>query len=98
VDLVRALEASGVSYITVHGRTCRMKSSDPVDYGAVKLVKETVAVPVIANGDVFSRDDMDRVVAQTGVDGVMAARGMLSNPAMFHPNRYTEPPLELATQ
>jgi tRNA-dihydrouridine synthase 4 len=53
---------------------------------------------VIANGDVFSRDDMDRVVAQTGVDGVMAARGMLSNPAMFHPNRYTEPPLELATQ
>jgi tRNA-dihydrouridine synthase 4 len=93
VDLVRQLEATGVSFITVHGRTCHMRSSDPVDLEAVKLVKETVSIPVLANGDVNSLDDMDLVVAKTGVDGVMSARGILANPAMFHPNRYATPPI-----
>lgn len=95
IDLVRQLEATGVSFITVHGRTKHNKSSDPVDLEAVKLVKESVSIPVVANGDVNSLDDMDEVVSKTGVDGVMSARGILANPAMFHANRYPVPPAQV---
>lgn len=98
VDLVRQLEATGISFITVHGRTCHNRSSDPVDLEAVKLVKESVSVPVLANGDVNSLDDMDMVVAKTGVNGVMSARGILANPAMFHSDRYAIAPIEVVEE
>ena len=44
---------------------------------------QAVRVPVLANGDVRSLSDAAEVRAATGVDGVMCARGMLENPAMF---------------
>ena len=40
-------------------------------------------MPVVANGDVFTMSDVERVHQATGVDGVMSARGMLENPAMY---------------
>ena len=46
-------------------------------------MKESVGIPVIANGDVCSMSDVERVHQVTGVDGVMAARGILENPAMY---------------
>ena len=69
-------------WITVHGRTPYERTS-PVNYDAIKLCKESVSVPLVANGDVFSIDDAHRIHEQTGVDGVMAARGILANPGMF---------------
>lgn len=73
----------GVDWITVHGRLRTQRSTEPVDYEAIKLIKESVNIPVFANGDVFSKADADRIVAETGVDGVMAARGLLENPGIF---------------
>ncbi|EFA83092.1 chaperonin containing TCP1 beta subunit [Heterostelium album PN500] len=54
VELVRQAEASGVSWLAVHGRTSSQRSSHPVDYEAIKLVKESVSIPVFANGDIFT--------------------------------------------
>lgn len=45
--------------------------------------KEHATVPIVANGDIFQPGDVDRVAAHTGVDGVMSARGMLANPALY---------------
>ncbi|KAH9206988.1 tRNA-dihydrouridine synthase-like protein 4-like protein [Leptodontidium sp. 2 PMI_412] len=83
LDFVRQVEDAGVDFITVHGRMRHTRSSEPVNLDAIKLVKEHARVPVIANGDVFSLADVDRIVARTGVDGVMSARGLLECPGLF---------------
>ncbi len=83
VDFVRTVEAAGVDFITVHGRTRSTPSSQAVDLEAIKLVASHITVPTLSNGDVFSLSDAKLHVEKTGVDGVMAARGLLQNPALF---------------
>ncbi len=69
VDFVKTVEAAGVDYITCHGRRRSQKSREPVNLEAIKIVKETATVPVVANGDAFNLDDVQRIVGFTGVDG-----------------------------
>jgi len=83
LELVKRAEKVGVEWITVHGRTTKQRPSDPVNLEAIKFIKENASVPIIANGDIFSLEDADRIVNSTKVDGVMAARGLLKNPALF---------------
>ncbi|TPX32863.1 hypothetical protein SmJEL517_g04058 [Synchytrium microbalum] len=83
VEFVKRAEQAGVDWITIHGRTKKQKSSEPVNMEAIKLAKENATVPVFANGDIFSLSDADEMVALTKVNGVMAARGLLENPALF---------------
>lgn len=95
-ELVARMGMAGARWVTVHGRTVHQRPSDPVDYRAIKAIKDAVRVPVIANGDIFTRDQADRIAMQTGVDGVMAARGLLANPALFSHTEH--PPSSLARQ
>jgi len=81
--LVRGAERMGVSWITVHGRTRKQKSTEYVSREKIKFVKESVGIPVIANGNVFSLDDAVRLHQETRVNGVMSARGLLRNPMLF---------------
>ncbi|TKA71212.1 hypothetical protein B0A49_03985 [Cryomyces minteri] len=67
----------------------------PPSLSAIKLVKNHTSVPVLANGDVFSLSDVHKIIEETGVDGVMAARGLLENPALFA--GYTSTPTEAVT-
>eukprot|EP00095_Tigriopus_kingsejongensis_P005947 maker-scaffold316_size209483-snap-gene-1.39 protein:Tk05947 transcript:maker-scaffold316_size209483-snap-gene-1.39-mRNA-1 annotation:"trna-dihydrouridine(20a 20b) synthase" len=91
VDFSRQIEAAGAAFITVHGRT-RDQRAQPVNLPAVAQIKSALRVPVIANGDIRTLDEAQSVRAATGVDGVMAARGILANPAMFlgHPHTPTQ--------
>ncbi|KAF9362869.1 tRNA-dihydrouridine(20a/20b) synthase [NAD(P)+]-like protein [Mortierella sp. NVP85] len=82
-EFVKRALSVGVDFITVHGRTRNQKSTVPVNLQGMKLVKEVSTVPVLANGDVFSVEDANAIVEATGVDGTMAARGILENPALF---------------
>ncbi|XP_077194293.1 tRNA-dihydrouridine(20a/20b) synthase [NAD(P)+]-like isoform X2 [Paroedura picta] len=91
VDLCRKAEAAGVSWITVHGRNAEERHQ-PVHYDAIKIIKQSVSVPVVANGDMKSLKDVENVHQITGTDGVMVARGLLANPAMFA--GYEETPLK----
>ncbi|XGW17720.1 hypothetical protein V3C99_002369 [Haemonchus contortus] len=88
VDLCRKAEKAGVSHLTVHGRTHQMRC-EPVDYEAIRIVKESVDVPVVANGDIIKLEQAIEIAKKTGVDGVMAANGLLYNPAMFAGYDYT---------
>lgn len=59
------------------------RSSDAVNYDAVKLVKESVTIPIFGNGHCFNIDDVEIWKEKTNVDGIMSARGLLENPALF---------------
>ncbi|XP_062611401.1 tRNA-dihydrouridine(20a/20b) synthase [NAD(P)+]-like [Saccostrea cucullata] len=82
VDLCQKAEHAGVSWISVHGRT-KDQRAEPVNKEAIKLIKDSVNIPVIANGDIRSLQDAEEIQGVTKVDGVMAARGILQNPAMY---------------
>lgn len=77
---------AGVDWITVHGRLKGTRSSQPVDLNAIKYIIDELKgrnVPVVANGDCFTVADMTRIQDFTGAHGVMSARGLLNNPALF---------------
>jgi len=82
-DFIRTVEAAGVDFITIHGRTRSTPSSQPVDLNAIRLLTEHTTVPTLSNGNVFTLADAHEHVKATGVDGVMSARGVLLNPALF---------------
>lgn len=84
VEFARKVEAAGVDWITVHGRTKDTRSSQPADMQAIRIIKESIkSVPVVANGDCFAFEDIARIAEQTNVDGIMAVRGVLNNPCLF---------------
>ncbi|XP_066962681.1 tRNA-dihydrouridine(20a/20b) synthase [NAD(P)+]-like isoform X5 [Macrobrachium rosenbergii] len=82
VEFARQMEAAGVSFITVHGRTQEQRT-EPVCLEAIREIKSAVNIPVVANGDVRTMEDALRIQEGTGVNGVMSARGILENPAMY---------------
>lgn len=82
VDMCQQAEHTGVAWITVHGRTITQRK-EAVDYEALRIIKDSVQIPVVANGDIKNEMDVVRVKELTNVDGVMAAQGILNNPAMY---------------
>lgn len=68
MDLCQQIEAAGVSFITVHGRTAVQKN-EPIDQDCIKLINESVSVPVILNGDVKSLSDAIIMQEYTGCKG-----------------------------
>ncbi|XP_076861707.1 uncharacterized protein LOC143514426 isoform X4 [Brachyhypopomus gauderio] len=68
VDLCQKAEAAGVSWITVHGRTPDERHQ-PVHYEAIRTIKDSLTVPVIANGDIRNLQDVESMHELTGVDG-----------------------------
>lgn len=77
------IEKAGASLITVHGR-CRSDFYEGVanlDY--IKLVKESVSIPVVGNGDIIDLESCDRMFNFTGCDAVAVGRGALGNPWIF---------------
>ncbi len=93
VEVAKICESAGAAAITVHGRTRQQYYKPPVDYDIIRAVRESVSVPVIANGDIDSAKRAKEVMDITGCDLVMVGRATLGNPWIFSQiNAYLENP------
>lgn len=83
MELVKRAQEVGASWITVHGRTMQDTPNSEINFEAVKMIKDTLNIPVFGNGLCYSIEDVNEWKEKTGVDGIMAGRGLLDNPALF---------------
>ncbi|AFH66018.1 tRNA dihydrouridine synthase DusB [Paenibacillus caseinilyticus] len=84
VQNAKAVENGGGAAVAVHGRTRVQMYTGHANWDIIKEVKESVSIPVIGNGDVFTPEDAKRMLDTTGVDGVMIGRAALGNPWMLY--------------
>ena len=82
-DIAARIADAGADAVCIHGRTRSQGYGGKADRGIVRSVKEAVSVPVIASGDLFSVEAVEKVKQETGCDAVMVARGALGNPWIF---------------
>ena len=83
IEIGKICEDNGVDYVILHGRTREQHYSGSANWDDIKILKEALSIPVIANGDVFTVDDFKNIVQRTNADGVMLARGAMGNPFLF---------------
>ncbi|MEN8188675.1 MAG: tRNA-dihydrouridine synthase family protein [Thermodesulfobacteriota bacterium] len=81
--LVQMLESEGVDLITVHGRLDGEKFCRKPRWHLIRVVKEAVGVPVLANGSVFDAADARRCLEDSCADGLMIGRGAVRKPWLF---------------
>lgn len=83
LPLVQELEQLGAGWVTMHPRYGAQGFTGRADWSHLARLKERVALPIVASGDLFHAEDGIRCVAQSGVDSLMFARGALSDPTVF---------------
>ena len=82
-EVAKILEDAGASMICVHGRTREQMYEPGVNRSVIAAVKHAVSIPVLGNGDIYTAADALSMMAETGCDGVMIARGAMGNPWVF---------------
>jgi len=89
-DIAKAVEGSGVDFMSVHGRTRAGAYKAAVDYDAIATIKQSVKIPVLANGDITSYEKAMEVKKITGCNSLMIGRGAIGNPWIFHQLKHGE--------
>ncbi len=92
ITVAKILEDAGVDAICVHGRTRAQQYGGHANWEEIAKIKETVSVPVIANGDVADCESYRKILEITKCDGVMIGRGAMGNPWIFRELEGGKPP------
>ena len=83
IEIAKVCEDNGADFIVVHGRTRAGKYKASVDYDAIREIKESISIPVIANGDITTPQKAKWVLEYTKANGVMIGRGAIGKPWIF---------------
>ena len=83
LDFTKRMEDNGAAMVTVHGRTRSMLYSGVADWDMIAKVKQQLAIPVIANGDIVSGETAVKCLKRTGADGIMIGRATFGDPWIF---------------
>ncbi|OIK08744.1 tRNA dihydrouridine synthase DusB [Bacillus sp. MUM 13] len=80
----QAVERAGGKAVSLHGRTRVQMYEGKANWDIIREVKNSVNIPIIGNGDVETPQDAERMIKETGADGVMIGRAALGNPWMIY--------------
>jgi len=83
VNIARMAQDIGIQALAVHGRTRACMYQGNAEYETIRAVKQSVAIPIFANGDIDSALKAKLVLEQTGADGVMIGRSAQGRPWIF---------------
>ncbi|MEI5909524.1 tRNA dihydrouridine synthase DusB [Bacillus spongiae] len=84
IQNAQAIERAGGQAVSLHGRTRVQMYEGQANWDIIRQVKQSVNIPVIGNGDVQTPQDAERMLQETGCDGVMIGRAALGNPWMIY--------------
>jgi len=80
ISLTQKLKNAGTTAVIIHGRTGEKKFSVTIDFNLIKSVVDSISIPVIANGGIFTGRDAEMMIKKTGAAAVMPGRGLVGNP------------------
>lgn len=83
LDFAKMCFDSGADMITIHARSKNAIYAGECDYELVGKVKQSVSIPVIVNGGIFSKTDFENAMNLSHADGAMLARGVIEKPTLI---------------
>ncbi|PKG40639.1 tRNA dihydrouridine synthase DusB [Psychromonas sp. Urea-02u-13] len=84
LEIAQIAQNAGIQALAVHGRTRQCLYKGEAEYDTIKIIKENVTIPVIANGDITSVEKAKYVLDYTGADAIMIGRGAQGAPWIFN--------------
>ncbi len=83
LEIAKIIQDNGGAMVAVHGRTRKQAYRGAARWEPIREVKEALEIPVIGNGDVATKVDIQRIKAETNCDAVMIGRAAVGNPWIF---------------
>ena len=83
LTVARIAENAGIQLLSIHGRTRACGYTGHAEYDTIREVKAASRLPIIANGDITTPEEVRDVLAYTGADGVMIGRAAQGRPWIF---------------
>lgn len=83
IEIAQLAESCGIQALTIHGRTRACLFNGNAEYDSIRAVKQTVSIPVIANGDITDPHKARAVLEHTGADALMIGRAAQGRPWIF---------------
>ncbi len=80
VEIAQAIRDAGAKELTVHARTKEEGYKPPAHWQYIKLIKDSIDIPVIANGEIWNRADYIKCKEISGCEDVMIGRGAVAVP------------------